>query len=101
MKLTTELAKFLKVDTSRVHSPYNLATPFNSNNGKTTEVQWANPDEQFTVELNFKTNEITGSYYDWDEEADDWVTTDEMTDEDLLSRIQKKQFVLQGYRFNR
>lgn len=73
----------------KVYSSYALPTVCG------TDLVWSNPDENFTVRLDLKTNTMTGTYYTYDEEAEDW--TDEgdvvMTDEDLLSRIKRREFV--------
>lgn len=60
-------------------------------------VEWANPDEQFTVKFDPKTRELTGSYYDWDEDKEDWVDGEPMCESDIRLRLSCREFLLMEY----
>jgi len=57
-------------------------------------VRWNNMDSLFEVELNLKTKEITGLYYDFDESKQDWIDTKIMSDLELEKRIKNYEFLL-------
>lgn len=55
---------------------------------------WHNPDEQFNVRVNIKTREVTGQYYEWDDEKEEWIDGQEMSEDDLICRIKNEEFIL-------
>lgn len=84
MQLTPALFTKMR-DTSKVISSY--AVPMIVDNK--TKAVWSNPDEQYNIELNLKTNVISGEWYDWNETSEDWETTREMTQFEIIEIIGK------------
>lgn len=63
----------------------------------TTSVMcWSNNDEQFVIELNRNTNIITGHYYDWNEETQQWDDANDrpMTETELLEAIKRHKLLM-------
>lgn len=56
-------------------------------------MEWSNNDEDFTVTLHMKEKEISGAYYEWCEASEDWIDGPEMSDADLISRIENGEFL--------
>jgi hypothetical protein len=89
LTLTQELFNKLQ-PTGRVYSPHSLASQHGS------KFTWSNPDDQFVIELDLTTKTLTGHYYDWNEETEQWDDEHDvpMTAADLLSVIETNNLVL-------
>lgn len=57
---------------------------------------WSNNDEQYVIELNRNTNIITGHYYDWNEETQDWDDANDvpMNSEQLKAAIREYKLLM-------
>lgn len=91
VKLTKELNEQMHPK-QRVYSPHSL--PMFSDNLNVME--WSNNDEQYVIKLDLRTNIITGHYYDWDEEAQDWTDKHDvqMTAEQILATIKENHLLM-------
>lgn len=88
--LTKELNETMH-PTNRVYSPNSL--PLFSHD--LNEMTWSNSDEQYVIKLDLKTNLITGHFYDWDEEAQDWTDKhDVQMSSDQIMEIIKRDHLL-------
>ena len=56
-------------------------------------MEWSNNDEDFVVTLNMVKGEIKGEYHKFDEDLEDWIDGEAMTDEDLTTRINNGEFL--------
>lgn len=56
--------------------------------------EWHNPDDQINVRFDSASDELTGTYYNWDDTAQNWVDGESMTDADLTERITRREFLL-------
>jgi|TARA_Y100000310_G_scaffold290417_1_gene317583 hypothetical protein len=88
MKLKKIDVKYFKPVTKQIN-PDSIPLEVNGN-----IVRWNNMDSLFEVELNLKTKEITGLYYDFDESKQDWIDTKIMSDLELEKRIKNYEFLL-------
>jgi hypothetical protein len=70
--------------TKRVYNSTSLPTVFTHD-----EISWSSNDDQYVIKLDRNTNIITGHYYDWDEEAQDWTDKHDvpMTADQIMRHI--------------
>ena len=90
LKLTKELNDSMH-PTKHVYSATSLPAVFTKDT-----IEWACPDEQYVIKLNCNTNIITGHFYDWDEEAQDWTDKHDvqMTSEQILEIIVRDNLLM-------
>ena len=90
VKLTKELNEQMH-PTNRVYGANSLPSTFDK-----YTIEWTNNDEQYIIKLDRKTNTITGHYYDWDEEEQDWTDKHDvaMTAEQILNTIKKDHLLM-------
>lgn len=90
MKITKEIyTKYMKLKNNEVVDAYAIPGICDDDTA-----EWANPDEQYTIKFDAKTQTLTGMYYEWDEKAEDWVDGDVMTDDELRALVEKRSFLL-------
>lgn len=89
MQFTKEIKSYFK-NSGKTYRSYAIPTVLNSQK----RVVWNNNDEDFQVELDLVSNELTGRYYEWDEDQQDWIDGEIMKDSELLKRIHAREFVL-------
>lgn len=92
MLITKELKKHFIPDDSKVHYFGKIPTPYKDT------IQWGTSDEEFTVEFNLKTDQLTGSYYQWSEEEQDWEDGETMKDTELLDLLVNGELIIPGYK---
>lgn len=61
-----------------------------------TVLQWNNNDENYIIELDFKTNSFTGHFYAWNDETEEWddANDTQMTDSQILDIIHKDNLLI-------
>lgn len=91
VKLTRELNDSMHPVKKHVYSPNSMPSIFTRET-----IEWANNDDQYVIKLHRKTNLITGHFYDWDEEAQDWTDKHDvaMTAQQILDIIKNDHLLL-------
>ena len=89
LKFTKELANEMKPDSNQVYGSYSLPSLSTKD-----EVTWNDPDQQFVITLDRKTKVLTGEYYEWLEEDQDWVDVKEMDEGEIHREIISNNLVI-------
>lgn len=82
LKLTRAIFDEMQPKSSIVYGGYSLPT-----HADRERFEWHHPDEQWNIALDRKTNLLTGQFYEWDEDAQDWVDGSKMTAVEIHTAI--------------
>jgi hypothetical protein len=88
MKITKETKQYLRAYNNQRIVNSQLAEVFGD------VASWNNTDFSFSAELNLKTKDLTATFYEYDEDKDDWVDGEKMEDSELLTRLKDREFLL-------
>ncbi len=89
LKLTATLAaKMRNRSPDIVYSPHSLSSAVSDN-----DVQWTHPDEQYVITFHRESETFTGHYYEWNDEAQDWVDTTPMTADQIHDCIDRNHLI--------
>lgn len=88
MKVTTTMLPFFSVNKGKVYSSHALPSYQDKR-----YICWSHNDEYWNVKLNKSTMELTGHYYDWNDEAEDWEDTFPLTDIELLDLVKANKLL--------
>lgn len=88
--LTKDLNESMHPKKGRVYGPHSIP----DTDGKV--MVWSHPDDMYVITLDLATNVITGHWYDWDEEAEDWTDKHDvdMTADEIMSMIKKNSLLM-------
>lgn len=88
MKITKDTKQYLR--------PINNQRVVNSQLAEVSGdlASWNDTDFYFETELNLKTKELSAKFYEYDEEKEDWIDGEDMEDEELLTRLKNREFLL-------